>query len=85
MVNVAKQESPEKAIEHHKQNVAARNITGSASSHAPGTRRHFSQLTSTVQKAGHGKKAINKQALKKLDEMRRWLDQQETIIRSYDD
>lgn len=46
----------------------------------PGSRRHFSLVLRLVKQAGEGKKRSNQQALKRLHELREWIDEQEQII-----
>lgn len=86
LVNLAKlatDKSPEHAIQRFKGIVAGRNNSARDADYGPGTRRHFTQLTSSIQKAGRGKKDVNQQALKAMRELREWLDMQEDLIRKY--
>jgi hypothetical protein len=50
---------------------------------APGSKRHFSTLLRHVNRAGSGKTEQNQEALKALNELRIWLDEQEERISKF--
>jgi len=83
LVKKAEAESGAGNGKQQNRNVVDRNNSKRGEPHGPGTRRHFTDLTSAIKKAGRGKKSVNKKALKALDELRIWLDEQEAIIRNY--
>lgn len=52
---------------------------------APGSRQYYAEFTRMMRKAGPGKSRANQQALSRIDEFRRWLDEQAAILRRYMD
>lgn len=50
---------------------------------APGSKRHFSTLLRHVNRAGNGKAEQNQEALRALQELRMWLEEQEERIEKF--
>ncbi len=83
--------SPQKAIDNFEQIVLGQNNStqktppAAEDRQAPGTKRYFADLAKTLKETGPGKRQQNAAAISYLQEVRRWLDEEENRISRFQD